>query len=309
MAGSDPVLRSGARQATPAHRPGLAIVMMLGSMLAFASMDGLSKLLVQQLPIPQILWVRYILFTLFVAILLRRKGLGAALQSGQPVLQTLRALLIIIENGLFVLAFAYLPLADVHAIAAVSPLVVVALSVPLLGEVVGPRRWLAVIAGFIGVLVIVRPGFATLTWPIAIPLVAALLWGLYQVLVRMCARTDTGETTWAWSAVIGLGATTLVGPFVWVWPDAVGWSLLVAIAILGSAAHFTLIKALEFWEAGALQPYSYTLLVWAVVIGFVVFGHMPDGWTLAGAAIVIASGLYAWHRERVVARASKANGP
>ena len=129
---------------------------------------------------------------------------------------------------------------------------------------------------------------------------AAILWGLYQVLVRMCARTDTGETTWAWSAVVGLAATTLVGPFVWTWPDGRGWALLLAIAILGSAAHFLLIKALEYWEAGALQPYSYTLLVWATVIGFLIFGHVPDGWTLTGAAIVIASGLYAWYRERVI---------
>ncbi|MEZ5854891.1 MAG: DMT family transporter [Hyphomicrobiaceae bacterium] len=302
MASSGQPARVGVRQATPDHRPGLAIMMMLASMLAFASMDGLSKLLVQHLAIPQILWVRYILFTFFVAVLLRRQGLRSALQTGQPLLQAFRALLIIVENGLFVLAFLYMPLADVHAIAAVSPLVVVALSVPLLGEKVGARRWLAVIAGFVGVLVIVRPGFVKMEWPVAIPLCAARVGGLYQVLVRMCARTDSGETTWAWSAVVGLVATTLVGPFVWVWPDARGWGLLVAIAILGSAAHFSLIKALEYWEAGALQPYSYTLLVWATVIGFLVFGQVPDGWTLAGAAIVIASGLYVWHRERSIAQ-------
>jgi drug/metabolite transporter (DMT)-like permease len=288
-----------ARTAPPSHRPGYAILLMLLAMFAFASMDGLSKLLAQKLAIPQILWVRYLLFTVFVAILLRKTGLKASLASGQPVLQFFRALLIVIENGMFVLAFVYLPLADVHAIAAVSPLIVVALSVPMLGEKVGKRRWLAVLAGFLGVLLIVRPGFTTLAWPVAIPLLAAFLWGLYQVLVRMCARTDTGETTWAWSAVVGLGATTLVGPVVWTWPDTTGWVLLVLIAVLGTAAHFGLIKALEYWEAGALQPFSYMMLVWAAVIGFIIFGHVPDGWTFAGAGIIIASGLYAWYREKV----------
>ncbi|MDX2159430.1 MAG: DMT family transporter [Hyphomicrobiaceae bacterium] len=286
-------------------RPGLAILMMLAAMLAFAAMDGISKVLAQQLSIPQILWVRYILFTLLVALLLRRKGLATAMKSGQPWLQTARALLIVVENGVFVLAFVYLPLADVHAIAAASPLIVVALSVPMLGETVGPRRWLAVVVGFAGVLIIVRPGFQLISWPMLIALFAAFLWGLYQVLVRMCAATDSGETTWVWSAVVGLAATTLVGPFVWTWPDATGWALLVAIAILGSLAHLALIKALEYWEAGALQPYSYTLLLWAAVIGYLGFGDIPDRWTFLGAALIIASGLYAWHRERVVRRGGR----
>jgi len=279
-------------------RPGLAIALMLAAMLGFAGMDAISKILAKDLPIPQILWVRYILFTLLAAIMLRPKGLVRAMHSGQPWLQLFRALLIVIENGVFVLAFMYMPLADMHAIAAASPLIVVALSVPMLGEKVGPRRWLAVLAGFAGVLVIVRPGFQALDWPILIAILGAALWGLYQVLVRMCARTDSGETTWAWSAVVGLAATTLVGPFVWVAPDAKGWALLVTIALLGSVAHLALIKALGMWEAGALQPYSYTLLVWATVVGDVVFGDVPDTWTIAGALIIIASGLYAWHRER-----------
>lgn len=282
----------------PQH-PGLAIALMLVAMFGFAAMDGTSKLLAQSLAIPQILWVRYILFTLFVGVLLRGKGLTAALTSRQPGLQILRALLLVVENGIFVLAFVYLPLADVHAIAAASPLIVVALSVPMLGERVGPRRWLAVLAGLLGVILIVRPGFAKLDWPILIALTGAFMWGLYQVLVRMCSATDAGETTWAWSAVVGLVATTLVGPFVWTWPDATGWLLLFAVAVLGSAAHFALIKALGYWEAGALQPFSYTLLIWATAIGYLFFGHTPDRWTIAGALIIIASGLYAWHRERL----------
>lgn len=281
------------------QRPGLAVVLMLVAMLAFAAMDGVSKALAQHLSIPQILWVRYIFYTGFVAIMLRRPGLRATLRSRQPWLQFGRALLIIIENGVFVLAFTLMPLADMHAIAAASPLIVVALSVPLLGERVGMRRWLAVLAGFVGVLVIVRPGMQALDWRFAVAVTGTVLWALYQILVRMCARTDSSDTTWAWTAVVGLVATSAIGPFVWVWPDAKGWLLLLAIAALGTLSHLALIKALGYAEAGSLQPYSYTLLVWAAVVGFIMFGDIPDTWTIAGAAIIIASGLYAWHRERV----------
>lgn len=281
-----------------AQRPGLAVALMLLAMFAFAAMDGVSKALAQHLSIPQILWVRYIFYTAFVAVMLRRPGLGPTLRSRQPWLQLGRALLIIVENGMFVLAFTMMPLADMHAIAAASPLIVVALSAPLLGERVGVRRWLAVLTGFVGVLVIVRPGFQALDWRIVVAVTATLLWALYQILVRMCARTDSSDTTWAWTAVVGLAATSTVGPFVWTWPDALGWTLLLAIAALGTLSHLALIKALGYAEAGALQPYSYTLLVWAAVIGFVMFSDMPDAWTIAGASIIIASGLYAWHRER-----------
>jgi drug/metabolite transporter (DMT)-like permease len=284
----------------PLPRRGLAVAFMLVAMFTFAAMDGVSKMLAQQLSIPQILWVRYIFFTAFVAAMLRRPGLGPTLRSSrQPWLQIGRALLIIIENGVFVLGFTLMPLADMHAIAAASPLIVVALSVPLLGEKVGPRRWLAVVAGFLGVLLIVRPGFQTLDWRFGVALTGAMMWGLYQILVRMCARTDSSDTTWAWTAIVGLVASSTVGPFVWVWPDAQGWMLLLAIAVLGSLAHWALIKALGYDEAGALQPYSYTMFLWAAVVGFFVFGDIPDNWTIAGALVIIASGLYAWHREKV----------
>jgi drug/metabolite transporter (DMT)-like permease len=179
------------------QRTGLAIALMLTAMFAFAAMDGVSKILAQSLPIPQILWVRYIFYTAFVAIMLRRPGLTATLKSGQPWLQLGRALLIIVENAVFVLAFTLMPLADMHAIAAASPLIVVALSVPLLGEKVGYRRWLAVVAGFVGVLIIVRPGFQALDWRFAVAVTGTVLWAVYQILVRMCARTDSSDTTWA----------------------------------------------------------------------------------------------------------------
>jgi drug/metabolite transporter (DMT)-like permease len=281
---------------------GLGIGLTLLAMFGFAAMDGISKVLAGAHAIPQILWVRYILFTMLAVVVLRQKGLATVWRSGQPWLQLARALLIVVENGMFVLAFKYLPLADVHAIAAASPLIVIALSVPLLGEKVGPRRWLAVAVGFFGVLLIVRPGFQQIGVGMLIALAGAALWGLYQILVRLCSATDSTETTWLWSAVVGLAATSLVGPFTWTTPDAQGWALLVLLAALGSGAHLALIKALSLAEASALQPFGYTLFLWAIVIGYLAFGDLPDRWTLAGGGIILASGLYAWHRERVRAR-------
>ena len=281
-------------------RPTTAIALVLAAMFAFAVMDGMTKILSRTLPIPEIMWVRNIVFCGLALSLLKVKGLPlrATARSGRPWLQLARALLVIVESAVFMLAFKLMPIGDVHAIAAVAPLLVVALSVPILGERVGWRRWTAVLAGFAGVLLIVRPGFETIQPPVLIALLAAALWGFYQVLVRLCARVDRHETTSLWTAVVGFLATSLVGPAVWVWPDQTGWLMLGAIALLGGFAHMALIGALGMTQPSLLQPYNYTLFIWAVVVGYVLFGDVPDRWTWAGAAIIVTSGIYVWWRER-----------
>jgi drug/metabolite transporter (DMT)-like permease len=282
-------------------RTGLAIALVLAVMFAFAVMDGMTKIVAQTIPIPQILWVRNTVFAALVVSMMTLRGvpLRALLHSKAPGLQFSRALLLIIESGVFMLAFSLMPIGDVHAVNAVAPLLVVALSVPLLGEQVGWRRWSAVLVGFLGVLLIIRPGFTNIDPPVLIALLGAGMWAIYQVMVRMCARVDTADTTSLWTAVVGFLASSLVGPAVWVWPDAKGWLMLAAIAILGSLAHIAFIRALGMTQPSRLQPFNYTLFVWAVVVGYAFFGDIPDRWTFAGAAIIIASGIYAWHRERV----------
>lgn len=281
---------------------GRGVVLILVATFCFASMDAMSKVLAETYAITQILWVRALVFTAFAIWVVRRNGVGATLRSARPWLQGLRAVLLVIESGVFVLAFKLLPLADAHAIAAAAPLFVMALSVPLLGEQVGPRRWLAVIAGFIGIMIIVRPGFQEITWPILVPLLGAFLWAFYQILLRLCARTDSSDTTLLWTACGGLAATTLVAPLSWTPPDATASVLLIVLSLLGSFAHLAMIKAFERAEAIALQPFLYSLVVWAAVIGYIVFGDIPDRWVMLGATIIVASGLYAWHRESVRAR-------
>jgi drug/metabolite transporter (DMT)-like permease len=282
----------------PTGRSGIGALLMILAMLCFASMDALSKFLVQAYPVVQVMWLRYLCFAGFALLVTRRRGIGRAMRSRRPWLQGGRAALAVVEAGVFVLAFRYLPLAEAHAIGAASPLVVIALSAPLLGERVDLARWAAVLAGFGGVLIILHPGFDTPDWPLLLPLAGAVLWGLYQILVRLCARTDHSDTTLLWSAAGGVVLTGVLAVMEWKTPSAGATLLLVAAGLLGAVAHYALIKALEFAQAAAVQPYSYTLLLWVSVLGFLVFGDVPTLWTLAGGAVVVASGIFAWSVER-----------
>lgn len=283
-----------------ARNNALGALLTMLAMLCFAVMDAISKFLVADYAVGQMMWIRYILVFLFAWFIVRRQGLRNALRTKRPGLQIVRSLVAVVEGGMFVLAFRYLPLADTHAIAATSPLIVIALGVAFLGERAGPARWLAVVAGFIGVMMIIRPGLRTLDWPVLLPLVGAAMWAGYQVMTRLASRSDSADTSLIWSVLVALVVTTFVGPIDWQWPTAGAWGLMVIIAFIGAIAHYALIKALDYAEAGAVQPYSYTLLVWAALLGAVVFGDVPDGWTILGAAIVVASGLYTWHHDRRV---------
>ena len=294
------------RQGHPKTRGNLRLgaLLTMFAMLCFAGMDAISKWLVADYPVGQMMWIRSALFFLFAWFVVRRQGLRTALASHRPGLQMARALVAVVEGAAFVLALRYLPLADTHAIAATSPLIVIALGVMFLGERADAGRWLAVAAGFAGMLLIVRPGFRDLDWPVLLPLVGAVLWAAYQLLTRLASHQDTPHTSLIWAAVVAFGTTTFVGPIGWIWPTPWTWALMVVISLMGAGAHYALIKALDFAEAGALQPYAYTLLVWATLLGFLVFGQFPDHWTLAGAAVIVASTLYAWRLDRRTASAA-----
>jgi drug/metabolite transporter (DMT)-like permease len=284
---------------TPHPTATRAIVVMLLAMFLFACMDAVNKHLSLTYAITQILWVRYLFFVAFAVLVARqRMRLSLAIRSRAFWMQVARSILLIGEIGTFILALHYLPLADVHALAAITPLLVTALSVPILGERVGWRRWAAVAAGFVGVLIIVRPGFAEIDWRILVPLLGALLFALYQIMLRVAARHDPPETTLLYSAIVGAVVLSAVGPFNWTPPDAAGWALLTIGGLLGAFAHFALIKALDLGEASKLQPYGYTLMVWAAVIGLIAFGQFPDAFTVTGGVVIALSGVYAFYRER-----------
>ncbi len=277
---------------------GIAIIIV--TMMIFACQDAVTKYLAQDYSAAQIIWVRYVLFALFALALARRKRpLRDVLRSKMPWLQLLRSLVIVVEIGIFVIALRHLPLADTHALMATFPLMVTALSAIFLGEAVGVRRWSAVVVGFLGVLIILRPGIGVFEEAALWALLSAFLFACYQVLTRVVGRHDDGETSLLYMAVVGAVVMSFIGPFYWTPPTAEGWIGLIVLTITGTIGHLFLIKALELAPASTLQPFNFTLLVWATVVGFLVFGEFPDGWTIAGAIVVASGGLYTIYRERI----------
>ena len=271
---------------------------MVLAMCLMASMDATAKWLVRDYGISQILLVRFSVFLVVALALAWRRGWLATIRSRQPRLQLLRSLVMLAEIYVFVWAFSLLPLADVHAIAAVSPLIAVALAAVLLGEKVGWHRWLAVAAGFAGVLLIMRPGSGVMGPPALIALLAAFLWALLQVLIRRVGLEDSVETTALWSAAVAVIVLVFTAQFQWQTVAEDDWPLLVTVGLLGSAGHLVLFRALQLAPASMLQPFGYTLVVWATVMGYLLFGDFPDSWTISGIVIVMACGLLAFSRER-----------
>ena len=192
----------------------------------------------------------------------------------------------------------FLSLADCVAIAFVSPLLVTALSVPLLGEKVGAHRWGAVITGFIGMLIIIRPGLGIAHWAVTLPLTAALLWANFQITTRILSRVDSALTTLFYTAAGGLLFTTAAVWLTWMTPTITQWLILACLGLLGTLGHYLMIKAFELAPASVLASFNYTSILWSILIGYAVFGDFPDEWTIFGVVIIMSSGLYIIQRER-----------
>lgn len=291
--------------ASHSARAGLGVAAMVAGMAVLAGTDATSKHLTATYAVAQIMWVRYVLFAGFGAALAWRRAGRRGFGTRRPAMQAARALALVGTNFVFVTALSRMGMAEAHAIIAVGPLIVTAASVPFLGETVGPRRWIAVAAGFAGVLVVLRPGIGVFDPAALIPLAAAGSFAVYILLTRALARHDPQETTLFHTGWIGLVAVSAVAPFVWTAPDAAGWFWLLVAGITGTLAHALIVLALHLAPASAVQPFNYTALAWAALLGWLAFGDIPDGWTLAGASIVVASGLYAWRRETLAARAAR----
>lgn len=285
------------------NNPVRGIVLTIIAMLIFAAHDAVIKLLTNDYAAPQILWVRFVFFSVFALILARRKGpLSKTTKSARPLVQIGRSLMLLADMILFVLAVSLLPLADTHALMATFPLMVTALSALFLREHVGVRRWFAVGACFVGVLLILRPGLTVLQPGALIALAAAFSFALYHVMTRIVSRHDSSEVSLVYVGVIGLIATSFAAPFFWVWPTKEAWLLLATVGIIGAFAHFLLIAALKAAPPSVLQPFNYTLLLAATAVGYFVFNQFPDLWTIIGASIIVGSGLYVIQREYAIAR-------
>jgi drug/metabolite transporter (DMT)-like permease len=276
-------------------------------MFVLSLTDACNKRLAADYDAVQIVWFRYVVFSVFAVWFCRRRGLFRSLASRRPWTQVARSLMAVTQNALVVASLAHLPLAEVMALISASPLIATLFAAPLLGERVGLRRWIAIAVAFAGVLVILRPGVAIVSpWALAV-LLAAVMFAGYQLLTRLVSAHDPLETTLLLTAMPAAFAVSFAAPFVWRAPDGLGWLLLLAAGGLASLGHFVMIKAFETAEASVLQPFNYSILLWAALLGFVLFDETPDLATAIGGALIVASGIYAFRQARPARLAMRAS--
>lgn len=275
------------------------IALALSATACFATLDASAKFLTDSLNVLQIVWGRYLFhFLIFIVAILTRPDPARIMSTSRPWLQGTRALLLVGATFTFWLSLSYLPLAQAVVIAFAAPLLVTALSVPLLGERVGMHRWGAVLTGLLGILLIIRPAGAALHWAAFLPLLTALIYAGYQIATRVASRSDDALTSMFYSGLGGIAVTSLFVPFVWMGPTPFEWLMLVWMGMLGGGGHFLLVKALTVAPASLLAPFHYSTLLWATLLGYIVFDEMPGANTLLGAFVIVLSGLYIVHRER-----------
>ncbi|WP_176251022.1 MULTISPECIES: DMT family transporter [unclassified Sulfitobacter] len=278
----------------------LGITLMVLTTFVFAVQDGLSRHLASEYNVLMVVMIRYWFFAAFVIAIAKRNagGLRAAAKTSQPVLQTIRGLLLAAEICVMIAAFTILGLVESHAVFTCYPLLVAALSGPILGESVGWRRWLAIGVGFIGVLIILQPGMNVFDPAAVIPLVAAAMFAVYGLLTRYVGRKDKTATSFFWTGVTGSVAMTAAG--IWFWEPMIpsDWIYMGLLCITGVTGHWLLIRCYEVAAASAVQPFAYLQLVFASIIGISIFGEDVRTNVAIGAMLIVAAGLFTFWRER-----------
>jgi drug/metabolite transporter (DMT)-like permease len=280
-----------------ADRPLRGILTILAAVFCFTLSDAMAKWLGQSMPVTQINWVRYVVFVPFAWFLVMRTA-GGRVRVKSPQLQIVRGLLPAVSAVLFVFAIQLMPLAEATSVGFISPLLITALSVVLLGEVVRLSRWIAIVVGLLGVLVIVRPGTEAFQPAALLVVGSSSAWAFAVVLTRRMAGHDPTATTLLWSAVVGLVAMTFALPFGWAWVPPQDWAFGLALGLVASAGQYFMVQAYRFAPASLLAPFSYSSLLWSVMLGWALFAALPDIWTLAGAVVIVVSGLVAMRPER-----------
>ena len=277
-----------------------AIILTLITIGVFGVQDAVSKMLVQDYSPFQITMMRYWGFAVFSLVLVSRQApLRQAFASRAPVQQVLRGVLLMADVWLFALALRSVPLAELQSITLVYPLLVTLFAIPILGEKVGVFRLVAVSVGFAGALVIVRPGGLPLDWGVAFAIASAALYALYIVMTRKVSAVDSASTSLAYTGVVGLVMSTAVGIFFW---QPMEWqTVALVVLVMGTTCvgHGLMTLALSLAPASVLQPFNYFTLPWAIVLSATVFGHLIDGVSLLGAAVIVAAGLVVMARERI----------
>jgi drug/metabolite transporter (DMT)-like permease len=280
----------------------LGILLMIITTIVFASQDGLSKYLATEYNVYMVVMIRYWFFAAFVISMSSRRtgGIKRVAKTKSPILQIFRSLILVAEMCITILAFTLLGLAETHAIFASYPLIIAMLSGPILGEYVGWRRWLAICVGFIGILIILNPGNGIFSPYALVPLVGAILFALYGLLTRYVGQYDNSSTSFFWTGVVGSIAMTIIGLNYWDPVSKSDWSIMLLLSASGVVGHYLLIKCYEVAEASAVQPFAYLQLIWASMIGIIIFGEQITTNVLIGACIIVGAGLFTLWRERKV---------
>ncbi len=279
----------------------LGILMMVTTTFIFAVQDGISQYLAREYNVLMIVMIRYWFFAAFVITVASRTagGLRAAARTDQPLVQGFRAVLLVAEICVMIFGFTLLGLVESHAVFACYPLLIAALSGPVLGESVGWRRWAAIGVGFVGVIIILQPGFGVFQPEAIVPLIAALMFALYGLLTRYVGRRDSAATSFFWTGTVGSVAMTAVGIWFWEPMSAYNWLWMAALCVTGAAGHYTLIKCYEVAEASAVQPFAYLQLVFASTIGILFFSETIRHNVALGAGLIVAAGLFTLWRQRL----------
>jgi len=276
---------------------GIALVLL--STIFLGCSDVTSKYLSSSLPSIEITWIRMATFALmFTPVMLPGSPLHA-MRTERLGLQLMRGTALLGSSLFFITGLSFLPIAEASATGFVSPLFVTALSIIFLSEKVGMRRWIATAIGLIGVIIIIRPGSSAFHVAAFFPIVSAFCWAAALIMTRMMSGREAVVTTMAYSALTGFAIMSLMVPFVWVTPSwsSIGFGILIGVA--STVGQWIVVLAYRYGDASVLAPFSYTQLLWVSILGFFIFGELPDIWTITGAAFIVASGLYIAHRERV----------
>ena len=277
------------------------ILLIILATLFFATMDGVSRYLAETYNVFVINMIRsWVLAILVISISLRKKnGLKKVITTKQPYIQFIRGILLISAILIGVYSFTTLGLVQTHSILSSFPLIVVAFSGPILKEKIGIQRWMAVLFGFIGVLIILNPADFIISFDALLPVAGAFVLGFYTILTRKVSETDTSETSFFWVAMVGCAVMSIIGPFFWEPIFFKDWTLMALLCILSTAGHFLLIKAYENAEASVLQPFTYFQLFFASIIGIYIFNDKVTLSIFLGGSIVVASGIFAAWRNYI----------
>ena len=280
----------------------LGILLMIITTIVFASQDGLSKYLATEYNVYMVVMIRYWFFAAFVISMSSRRtgGIKRVAKTKSPILQIFRSVILVAEMCITILAFTLLGLAETHAIFASYPLIIAMLSGPILREYVGWRRWLAISVGFVGILIILNPGNGIFSPYALVPLAGAILFALYGLLTRYVGQYDNSSTSFFWTGVVGSIAMTVIGLNFWDPVSRSDWSIMLLLSASGVVGHYLLIKCYEVAEASAVQPFAYLQLIWASMIGIIIFEEQITTNVLIGACIIVGAGLFTLWRERKV---------